>query len=62
MSVKTGWVETNIGNSHSRRGNGKMACQATLPAGGPTIINVKLAFSKKPVTVTIKKADLAVRQ
>src|SRR5687768_9513882 len=28
MSMKVGWVETTFGASHSRSGNGKMACQA----------------------------------
>ncbi len=62
LHTKTSWVETNIGDQHSRRGNGKMDCTATLPAGGPTTVNAKLAFGTKPKTITLKKADLALRQ
>lgn len=62
LSVKTSWVETNIGTKHSRRGNGKMACSATIGSGGATVVTVKLAFTKKPASVTLGKADLAIRQ
>lgn len=62
MSVKTSWVETNLGDHHTRSGNGKMACSVKLPAGGATVVRAQLAFSKKPPTLTLKKADLAVRQ
>jgi hypothetical protein len=62
LPAKTSWVETNIGDAHSRRGNGKMRCSATVPSGGPTVVNAKLAWSTKPATVSLKKADLALRQ
>jgi hypothetical protein len=62
IPVKTGWVETNVGAAHSRRGSGKMTCSATLPAAGPTTVTATLAFGRKPATLTLKKADLAVRQ
>lgn len=61
-SVRTGWVETNFGNSHSRKGSGKMACDVKLAKGGPTTVNVKLAFGQKPTKVTLRKADLVVKQ
>jgi hypothetical protein len=62
MTVKTGWSQTNLGDSHSRHGNGKMRCSATLPSGGPTVVRAKLEWLAKPTTLTFKKADLAVRQ
>jgi len=62
LSVRTGWVETNLGDRHSRRGNGKMDCTLNLTTAGATTVRAELAFSKKPATLTLKKADLAVRQ
>jgi hypothetical protein len=62
LHTKTSWVETNIGDQHTRRGNGKMACTATLASGGATVVNAKLAFATKPTKVTLKKADLVIRQ
>ena len=50
MSVKTSWVETNLGGSHSRKGNGKMACSGNLAKGGDTTVKAHLAFGKKPAT------------
>jgi hypothetical protein len=62
LPAKTGWVETNIGSSHSRRGNGKMECSAKLAADGETMVKTTLAFGTKPKTVTLKKADLVIKQ
>jgi hypothetical protein len=62
LPVKTSWVETNLGGSHSRRGTGEMSCNATLPAGGPTLVQVTLAFSRKPASYTLRKADLILKQ
>ena len=62
LPVKTGWVETNIGGSHSRRGTGKMECSAKLATGGPTTVKTTLAFGKKPPTLTLKRADLIIKQ
>lgn len=62
LPVKSGWVETNIGSSHSRRGNGKMECSAKVAAGGSTTVKATLAFKQKPQTITLKKADLVVKQ
>jgi hypothetical protein len=62
LPVKSTWVETNVGASHSRRGNGKMSCSATLPNGGPTEVRATLAFAKKPQTFSLKRADLVVKQ
>jgi hypothetical protein len=62
LPTKMSWVETNIGNRHSRRGKGKMACTATVPAGGPTTAKVTLKFGAKPTTVDLKKADLVLKQ
>ena len=62
LHVKTSWVETNIGDKHSRRGNGKMDCTVSLPSAGATEVRAHLAFAKKPPSVTLKKADLSVRQ
>lgn len=62
MTAKVSWTETNIGSSHSRRGSGKMTCSASLPKGGPTAVKATLAFGQKPAKVTLKKADLVVKQ
>jgi hypothetical protein len=62
LPTKTSWVETNIGASHSRRGSGKMECSTSITSGGPTIVKTTLAFGKKPTTVTLKKADLVIKQ
>lgn len=62
MSVKMSWVETNFGSSHSRSGSGKMDCSVALAHGGPTVVRARLVFVQKPATLTLKKADLAVKQ
>jgi hypothetical protein len=62
MTVKESWVETNLGASHTRRGRGKMNCSATLAAGGATTVKATLAYAHRPVAVTLRKADLVVRQ
>lgn len=62
LPMKMSWRETNIGASHSRRGRGKMECAATLAKGGPTTVKATLAFDRKPATVTLKKADLVLKQ
>lgn len=62
LKVKTSWVETNVGSSHTRRGNGKMSCSVTLAKGGPTTVKSTLAFGQKPPKVTLRKADLVVKQ
>ncbi|HEY1959780.1 MAG TPA: hypothetical protein VGH28_29425 [Polyangiaceae bacterium] len=62
LNVKTMWTETNVGASHSRHGMGKMSCTVTLPSGGATEVHATLAWSAKPSSVTLKKADLVVKQ
>lgn len=62
LSVKTTWVETNIHDEHSRSGNGKLDCSVTLPSGGTTTVNATLAFGSKGKSVTLKKADLVIKQ
>jgi hypothetical protein len=62
LHVKSTWMERNLGNAHSRRGNGKMACEASVPAAGPTLVTAALIFSRKPASLTLRKADLALRQ
>ena len=62
LSVKTGWVETNVGSSHTRRGMGKMSCELKLPSAGPTMVKTTLVFGKKAPTSTLRKADLVVKQ
>ncbi len=61
MNVKVGWVETNLGSSHSRSGSGKLGCTARVPAAGATDVKVTLAITR-PSTFTLKKADLVVKQ
>lgn len=62
LSVKTGWVETNVGSTHTRRGMGNMSCELKLPSAGPTVVKTTLVFTKKPPNATLRKADLVVKQ
>ena len=62
LSTKFSWVEVDIGSSHSRSGRGKMDCSATLGTAGPTTVAATLAFTVRPLRVTIGKADLVVKQ
>ena len=62
MSVKMGWVETNLGSSHSRRGNGKMDCAIELDRGGVTTVKARLAFAARPPGLKLSRADLVVKQ
>lgn len=62
LPVKTGWLESNLGAAHSRRGSGKMTCSANVPTGGATLVTATLAFSRRPATLTLKKADLEIKQ
>lgn len=62
MTVKTAWVETNLGDAHSRRGNGKMGCSVNLPKAGETKVKATLAFGKKPSGLALAKADLVIKQ
>lgn len=57
-SVRMSWVETNINGHHTRSGRAKMACTATIAHAGETTIKAKLKASN----VTIKKADLVLKQ
>lgn len=62
VSIKKRWVETNIGSSHSRRGEGKMGCSTTVTTGAPTMVKATLAFAHRPTSLTLKKANLVVKQ
>lgn len=62
LPIKTRWVATNIGKSHSRRGMGKMRCEAKLARAGATTVKARLAWAPKPATSTFTKADLVVKQ
>ena len=62
MSVQIGWVRSQRGTPHSRSGNGKMTCSATLTSGGPTTVEAVLAFTGKPSVFTLKRADLVIKQ
>lgn len=62
LSTRVSWVETNIGSKHSRRGMGKLACTATVPAAGQTTAKVTLKLGARPTSINIKKADLVLKQ
>ncbi len=62
LPVKTSWVETNLGSSHTRHGMGKMECSANAPATGATDVKVTLAWARKPASATVRKADLVIKQ
>ncbi len=61
-SVELSWLKTFDGVTHLERGRGKMGCTATLPASGPTTIAATLLLDSHGSPVTLKKADLAIRQ
>lgn len=62
LPTRVKWVETNIGSKHSRSGQGKMTCTASVPAAGQTNAKVTLAWASKPQSATIRKADLVLKQ
>lgn len=62
IKVKLAWVETNLGDHHTRSGRGRMECSITLDAAGPAVVRAKLRFTRKPKQVELKKADLVVKQ
>ena len=62
LNLKLGWVETQLGGSHSVSGSGKMSCSANLAKAGLTTIQTTLEFTTRPATLTLTKADLVVKQ
>ena len=62
MSVQLGWLETQHSAKRSKSGRGEMTCSATLAKGGPTTVEVTLAFRSKPAVLALSKADLVVKQ
>jgi hypothetical protein len=62
MPVKMSWVETNLGDSHSRRGRGKMTCKVQLAAGGATTVRARLRWVTRPRTLSLTRADLVIKQ
>ena len=62
LSITTMWVQTDLGDSHSRSGRGKMSCSTTLAKGGATVVRARLAFSRRPGAATLSKADLVIKQ
>jgi hypothetical protein len=62
INVKMSWVETNIGDSHSRSGRGKMKCSVEVAKAGPTVVRARLVVPQKPATFELKKADLVLKQ
>lgn len=62
INVKVNWIETNLGDSHTRKGSGKMSCTVKLPSGGPTTIKATFAVAHAPTSITVTKADLVVKQ
>lgn len=62
IAVKTRWTETNLGGSHTRHGLGKMDCSAVVPKDGATTVKAALVFERKPQDITLKKADLVLKQ
>jgi hypothetical protein len=57
-SVRLSWVETNIGDHHTRRGQAKLGCALTIPTAGDTTVRAKLRASN----LTVRKADLVLKQ
>lgn len=62
LPVKVGWVETQLGDSRSMRGSGKMTCNATLATAGPTTVRARLFVAQRPAAFQLRRADLVVKQ
>ncbi len=62
MSVQLGWLDIQRFASRSQSGHGKMLCAASLAKGGPTVVQATLAFGVRPLTASIKRADLVLEQ
>jgi hypothetical protein len=62
MSIQVLWNEMHRGSASWRSGRGKMDCSANLSKGGPTTVEATLAFGDRPLSATIKRADLVVKQ
>lgn len=62
IGTKLLWVEAQRGSARSRSGLGKLGCSATLTKRGPTTVDATLAFSVRPSAVTLRRADLVVKQ
>jgi hypothetical protein len=62
LSVQLGWVDIQRNALRSASGHGKMSCAATLAKAGPTVVRATLAFGVRPLTATINRADLVVKQ
>jgi len=62
MSVKIGWVETHLGSKSSRSGQGRMPCELAVPAAGTYLVRARLAFGQRPGELTLKQADLVIKQ
>lgn len=61
-SVELGWVSIERMDFHSHRGTGKMLCGATLASAGPTVVQAVLILGGHPLSATINRADLVVKQ
>ena len=62
LKTKMGWVQIQRYDSYSITGNAEMACEATLPTGGPTAVEATLGFATKPAMLTLTRADLVLKQ
>lgn len=62
LHVKGNWTSTNLGDSHTRHGDGKMSCEATVPKAGKTTVQATLAWKQAPKSATVRKVDLVLKQ
>lgn len=62
LHVKGNWTSTNLGGSHTRHGDGKMSCEATVPKAGKTAVQATLAWKQAPKSATVRKVDLVLKQ
>ncbi|HEY0462702.1 MAG TPA: hypothetical protein VGC79_00765 [Polyangiaceae bacterium] len=61
-SVELGWINFERAAFRSQRGQGKMLCSATLAKAGPTVAQAALTFGVHPLTASIQRADLVLKQ
>jgi hypothetical protein len=62
IDVKVKWIETSLNDSHSRSGSGRMACSAKVPKTGPTTVKARLSFGSPPAKLSLRRADLVLKQ
>jgi hypothetical protein len=62
INVSTNKREVHLGNSHTVKYNGKMACEIAAPKAGQATLRAKLRFVPKPADLTVNDVSLVVKE